>query len=205
MSSFVSVATSAARYQEISLNPQKLAGQCAKLKCCMNFEVDAYVEAQKDIPSREIQLETKDATFYHFKTDVFKKEMQYSSSPNVAANIVALPVERVKEIMALNKQGTKVDSLTGNNKTHKVEKNTDYENVVGQDSLTRFDKKKKNKKNRRNDNSFGNNRPNEARNVNPSANNQERQGQNNNTNHHNHHKQKPRPIKPDRNNESKSE
>ena len=226
MSSFVSVATSAARYQEISLNPQKLAGQCAKLKCCMNFEVDAYVEAQKDIPSREIHLETQDATFYHFKTDVFKKEMQYSSSPNVAANIVALPVERVKEIMAINKQGIKVDSLQGD-KTQKIEKHTDYENVVGQDSLTRFDKKKKNKKNRRNENSFANDRPNEARNVNPSANSQERHGSNgdrnggnrntlsqpkenndrpeqrvNQMNHHNHRKQKHgRPFKPDRNNE----
>jgi hypothetical protein len=131
--------------------------------------------------------------------------MQYSSSPNVAANIIALPVERVKEIMALNKQGIKVDLLTGNNKTQKVEKNTDYENVVGQDSLTRFDKKKKNKKNRRNENSFGNNRPNEARNANPSANNQERQGSNSNMNQHNQHKHKARPFKPDRNNESKSE
>ena len=231
MSSFVSVATSAARYQEISLNPQKLAGQCAKLKCCMNFEVDAYVEAQKEIPSREIHLETKDATFYHFKTDVFKKEMQYSSAPNMAANIVALPVERVKEIIALNKEGIKVDSLEGESKVQKVEKHTDYENVVGQDSLTRFDKKKKNKsKNRRNENSFNNNRPNEARNNNVSINNQERretenrntnapdnpnrndrkekngrpeQGANNNMNrNHNNRRHKPKPI---RNNDRKSE
>jgi len=172
MSNFVSVATSAARYQEISLNPQKLAGQCAKLKCCMNFEVDAYVEAQKDIPSKEIHLETKDATFYHFKTDVFKKEMQYSSSPNMAANITALPVERVKEIIALNKQGIKVDSLEGNDKDER-EKRVDYENVVGQDSLTRFDKKKKNKsKNRRNENAPNNSRPNEGENGNAPENNQ---------------------------------
>lgn len=144
MSSFVSVATSAARYQEISLNPQKLAGQCAKLKCCMNFEVDAYVEAQKSIPSKDIPLETKDATFYHFKTDVFGKIMQYSSSPSMAANIVSVPVDRVKEIIALNKQGIKVDSLLLESGEH--EKVTDYENVVGQDSLTRFDRKKKSKK-----------------------------------------------------------
>jgi len=172
MSSFVSVATSAARYQEISLNPQKLAGQCAKLKCCMNFDVDAYVEAQKDILSKEINLETKDATFYHFKTDVFGKEMQYSSSPNMAANIITLPVERVKEIIALNKQGIKVDSLEGESNTQKTEKRTDYENVVGQDSLTRFDKKKKNKsKNRRNENSSNNNRPDEVKSENASVNN----------------------------------
>lgn len=151
MSSFVSVATSAARYQEISLNPQKLAGQCAKLKCCMNFEVDAYVEAQKGIPSRDIPLETKDATFYHFKTDVFGGIMQYSSSPSMAANIVSVPVERVKEIIALNKQGIKVDTLLED--SGEREKVTDYENVVGQDSLTRFDRKKKNKKSAKKNNS----------------------------------------------------
>jgi len=192
MSSFVSVATSAARYQEISLNPQKLAGQCAKLKCCMNFEVDSYVEAQKDIPSKEIQLETKDATFYHFKTDVFKREMQYSSAPNVAANLVALSVDRVKEIIALNKQGIKVETL-GGTKEQTSEKQVDYENVVGQDSLTRFDsKRKKNKKNRqRNDgenNQLNNRQPVEAK-------------DNNNRYHH-----KPaRPILKPKNNEGKNE
>ena len=117
LTKFSSVATSSARYQEISLNPQKLAGQCAKLKCCLNYEVDAYVEAQKDIPPRNIPLETKDATFYHFKTDVFGRIMQYSSAPNMASNVVSIPVDRVKEIMALNKQGIKVDSLLEETKT----------------------------------------------------------------------------------------
>ena len=143
LTKFSSVATSSARYQEISLNPQKLAGQCAKLKCCLNYEVDAYVEAQKDIPPRNIPLETKDATFYHFKTDVFGRIMQYSSAPNMASNVVSIPIERVKEIMALNKQGIKVDSLLEETEDGKP---IDYENVVGQDSLTRFDKKKKKKK-----------------------------------------------------------
>jgi len=213
MSSFVSVATSAARYQEISLNPQKLAGQCAKLKCCMNFEVDAYVEAQKGIPSKEIHLETIDATFYHFKTDVFKKEMQYSSSPNMAANIVALPVERVKEIIALNKQGIKVESLEGDEKDAK-EKRVDYENVVGQDSLTRFDKKKKNKsKNRRNENTPNNNRPNEDGNA-PATNQPRKEGENraneNRKNHenrnanaaNNQNRNNNRPEQPNENNSS---
>ena len=87
---FVSVATSAARYQDISLNPQKLAGQCAKLKCCLNFEVDAYyVEGQKKLPSREVALETKDNTYYHFKTrDTSKRQMTYSTSREIAANLV---------------------------------------------------------------------------------------------------------------------
>lgn len=141
MSSFVSVSTSAARYQDISLNPQKLAGQCAKLKCCMNYEVDAYVDAQKDFPSKEVRLETKDSTWYHFKTDVFKREMSYSSAPNFAANIQILPVSRVKQVIAMNKAGQKPEKL----EVEKVAEKTvpvDFTNVVGQDSLTRFDKKR---------------------------------------------------------------
>ncbi|MDR0427373.1 MAG: hypothetical protein LBH12_02090, partial [Dysgonamonadaceae bacterium] len=80
MCNFVSVSTSAARIQDISLNPQKLAGQCAKLKCCMNYEVDSYLEAQRGFPSKEIPLETKESTYYHFKTDVFKGQIQYSTA-----------------------------------------------------------------------------------------------------------------------------
>lgn len=142
MSNFVSVSTTAARYQDISLNPQKLAGQCAKLKCCMNYEVDVYMDELKDFPSKEAQLETADATFFHFKTDVFKRQMAYSSSPNFAANITILSVERVKEIIALNKSGKKPESLQVSKQIAKTPA-VDYQNVVGQDSLTRFDKKKK--------------------------------------------------------------
>lgn len=145
MTKFSSVATSSARYQEISLNPQKLAGQCAKLKCCLNFEVDCYVEAQKNIPARNIELEAMDGTYYHFKTDVFGGIMQYSSTPNMATNLVSIPIERVKEIIELNKQGIKVESLLKREDDAETKK-ADYENVVGQDSLTRFDKKKKKKR-----------------------------------------------------------
>lgn len=145
MTKFSSVATSSARYQEISLNPQKLAGQCAKLKCCLNFEVDCYVEAQKNIPARNIELEAMDGTYYHFKTDVFGEIMQYSSAPNMATNLVSIPIERVKEIIELNKQGIKVESLLKREDDAETKK-ADYENVVGQDSLTRFDKKKKKKR-----------------------------------------------------------
>jgi len=187
MSTFVSVSTNAARYQEVSMNPLKLAGQCAKLKCCMNFELDAYVEAQKGIPSKEINLETQDATFYHFKTDVFRKEIQYSSAPNMAANLVTLTVERVKEIIALNKQGIKVDSLKGSAGEGKIEKQIDYENVVGQDSLTRFDKKRKKKKRNPNPNQPGNN----------NQNNNQHNNQHNNNRRHIH------PAKPNRNNDGK--
>lgn len=151
MTNFVSVATSAARYQDISLNPQKLAGQCAKLKCCLNFEVDAYVEGQKRLPSREIPLETLEGTFYHFKTDIFKRQLTYSSSKEVAANLVTVDASRVFEVIALNKRGVKPDTLAVAGDAEPVRK--EFEDVVGQDSLTRFDKK-----NRQNNGGGGNNR-----------------------------------------------
>ena len=157
VTTFNSVSTSAARYQDISLNPQKLAGQCAKLKCCMNYELDVYLDAMKDLPSKEIPLETLDATFYHFKTDVFKRQMTYSSDPNYAANLVTLSVERVKEIMAMNKTGKKPEKLEEKTETNRKPE-VDFQNVVGQDSLTRFDKKK-NQQNREKQNNFNQNKP----------------------------------------------
>ena len=111
MQNFVSVSTSAARFQDISLNPQKLAGQCAKLKCCLNFEVDTYVETVKRMPPKNVRLETADATWYHFKTDVFKREIIYSSDKSMAANLTTLDAERVFEIIALNKEGKKPATL----------------------------------------------------------------------------------------------
>lgn len=144
VSNFVSVTTNAARQQEMSLNPQKLAGQCSKLKCCLNFEVASYIDERKDFPNIKIPLETKDGTYYHQKTDVFKRMMWYSSDKNVMANLTAIPVDRVKEIIEENKTGKSVDVLT----VAVVEevKELDYENVIGADSLTRFDQKKRKKK-----------------------------------------------------------
>lgn len=166
MSSFVSVSTSAARYQDLSTNPQKLAGQCAKLKCCVNYEMDVYVDAQKDFPSKEIPLETKTGTFYHFKTDVFKRQMAYSSAPGIPANLVTLSVDRVKEIIAINRKGGKVDALEEKKQSDKPVQNIDFQNVVGQDSLTRFDQSRsKNKKKRNKSRSKDNgqkNRPQDA-------------------------------------------
>lgn len=150
MSNFVSVSTSSARYQDISPNPQKLAGQCAKLKCCMNFEVDTYLEAQKEFPPRDIQLETLDGTYYHFKSDILARTMQYSTAPNMAANLVTLTVDEVKEIIELNKRGQKAEPFGSGNRSDREAKTVDYENVVGQDDLTRFDKKKKKKNKNRN-------------------------------------------------------
>ena len=144
MTNFVSVATSAARYQDISLNPQKLAGQCAKLKCCMNFEVDSYVEASKKLPPREVPLETMDGTYYHFKTDIFKKEMTYSTDKRVPANLVVLSPERVYEVIEMNRAGEKPEKLlpdaSGRAKEHKA-----FGDILGQDAINRFDKKKKKK------------------------------------------------------------
>lgn len=155
MTNFNSVSTTAARYQDISLNPQKLAGQCGKLKCCMNFELDTYVDAQKDFPSRDIPLETRDNTFYHFKTDVFKGLVTYSTSKEFGANLVTIDVNRVKEVIALNKRGMRPDILDVKSETAKAPV-VDYGNVVGQDSLTRFDSSKKQGKNNRNGKGKGN-------------------------------------------------
>lgn len=147
MTNFVSVATGAARYQDISMNPQKLAGQCAKLKCCINYEVDAYVEAQKRLPSREIVLETKDNTYYHFKTDIFKQEITYSTDKSFASNLVTIPAQRAFDVINMNKKGTKPVTLEADTKPQPPKR--DALDILGQDSVTRFDpiKKKKKKKN----------------------------------------------------------
>lgn len=152
MTSFVSVATGAARYQDISMNPQKLAGQCAKLKCCINYEVDTYVEAQKRLPSREIVLETKDNTYYHFKTDIFKREITYSTDKTLAANLVTIPAGRAFDVINMNKKGVKPITLEADVKPQPPKR--DAQDILGQDSVTRFDsvKKKKKKKNKNNNN-----------------------------------------------------
>ncbi|MBQ9586185.1 MAG: hypothetical protein IJR20_09350 [Muribaculaceae bacterium] len=145
MSTFVSVATSAARYQEVSLNPQKLAGQCAKLKCCINFEVDTYVEVSKSLPRRDIVLETKDNSYYHFKTDILKKEITYSTQKGVPADLVTISPERVEEVALMNSQGIKPDKLQDSECEVDLEHSA-YGDLVGQDSISRFDKAKKKKK-----------------------------------------------------------
>lgn len=145
LTNFVSVSTSAARLQDISLNPQKLAGQCAKLKCCMNYEVDTYVEAQKRLPSREIELQTKDGTFYFFKADILSNQISYSTDKNFAANIVTISGKRAFEIINLNRKGIKPDSLHESEKKPEPPKPID---LLEQESLTRFDKRKAGNDNR---------------------------------------------------------
>lgn len=146
MTNFVSVATSAARYQDISLNPQKLAGQCAKLKCCLNYEVDAYVEGVKQLPSKEIRLETKDNTYYYFKADIFSRMLTYTTEKNVPANMVTISAKRAFEVIALNKNGVKPENLDGKGEDEKVR--GEFGDILGQDSVTRFDKTKKKKRKR---------------------------------------------------------
>ncbi len=143
MSKFVSVGTGSARLQDLSMNPQKLAGQCAKLKCCLNFEVDSYAEAQKQLPPKDVTLETKDATYFYFKPDILSRTITYSTDRNIPANLVTIDARRAFEIIALNKQGVKVDSLELNPEEVAAR---EYGDIIGQDSLTRFDKAKKKKK-----------------------------------------------------------
>lgn len=167
ITSFVSVSTSAARFQDISLNPQKLAGQCAKLKCCLNYEVDCYVEAQKRLPSREIELETKDGTFYFFKADILSNQISYSTDKNFAANVVTISGKRAFEIIGMNKRGIKPDSLL--EAEHKPEPKQPVD-LLEQESLTRFDRdrrrngdggnRKKKKKSANRPQTEGNGRPN---------------------------------------------
>lgn len=145
MTNFVSVATSAARVQDISLNPQKLAGQCAKLKCCLNFEVDAYAEASKNLPPRNVRLETADRTYYHFKTDVFRREITYSTEKNAAVDLVTLDPERVFEIIRMNEAGEKPENLHRDGSPQSAAKEA-YTDLLDQDELTRFDNKRRKKK-----------------------------------------------------------
>lgn len=144
LSNFVSVGTSAARYQDISMNPQKLAGQCGKLKCCLNFEVDNYMEAGRKLPSKDTVLLTADGEFYMFKTDILKGEIIYSTDKSVPANLVTVSAKRAFEVIALNKQGVKPETLSTDSQAEDTP--TGFVNMIGQDSLTRFDKSKRKKK-----------------------------------------------------------
>ena len=164
ITNFISVSTSAARYQDISLNPQKLAGQCGKLKCCLNYEVDAYVDAQKDFPSTNITLNTGEGLLYHQKTDIFGQMMSYSTDKEGKGIFIQIPVKRVKEIIAMNRKGIippKAVEESGNTPT-----DIKYTDGVGEESLNRFDEKKQKKRHsrQRNNNNRENGNSNTPRN-----------------------------------------
>ena len=142
ISSFTSVTTGAARVQEISLNPQKLAGQCSKLKCCLMYEYDTYTDARRSFPRIKEPLQALDGDYYLVKSDILAGTMSFSSSRDSLANMVTLPVGRVKEILALNRSGKKVDQLQdGSAQTETIEEPT-YRSE--EDSITRFDTKRRN-------------------------------------------------------------
>lgn len=144
LTDFRTVSTSAAKYQQLSLNPQKLAGQCGKLKCCLNYELDSYMDALKDFPDTKLRLDTNRGYALHQKTDIFKRLIWYFL-PDEKDTFIPLSVEKVIEFQELNKQGIKANIMPQKQVEPEVKK-PDYENVVGQDSLTRFDSDKINRK-----------------------------------------------------------
>lgn len=160
---FNSVGTGAARMQDISMSPQKLAGQCAKLKCCLNFETAVYAEAARNIPGKDVQLETKDNTYYLFKTDILARKVTYSTDSKIPANLVTIDASRAFEVIALNKQGVKPDSLEEEQANETAD--TRPHDLVEQESLTRFDGAKKNKKKKKRPKREGNREEGGSRNA----------------------------------------
>ena len=152
ISNFSSVTTNSARMQEISLNPQKLAGQCSKLKCCLAYEYDTYVDARKEFPRLREPLQALDGEYYLVKTDILAGTMSFSSSKDTMTNVVTLPVARVKEIIALNRAGKKVDQLSAEQPQREKFEEPTYRSE--EDSITRFDgngSKRKGRNRRRSD------------------------------------------------------
>jgi len=156
VTNFISVTTSHARYQDLSLNPQKLAGQCGKLKCCLNYELDCYIDAQKEFPSREVPLELAAGTAYFMKMEVHTGVYWYSTDPRIAANMTAVPVARVREIIQLNRKGIKPDSLLAGPANNRMERGNDL--LLQNSGLDRFETKSRPREGR------GKNRPYHRRN-----------------------------------------
>jgi cell fate regulator YaaT (PSP1 superfamily) len=162
ITNFISVTTTHAKYQELSLNPQKLAGQCSKLKCCLNFELDCYVDAQRSFPPKDIPLEAMDCTAYFQKLEVHKGIYWYSTDAHSTANLIALPVQRVKEIQALNRKGKKVDRLQV--LTDSADLAPVSQDLLKNNSLTRFDPPERTGQPNKNPNRRKNRRFNDKRN-----------------------------------------
>ena len=143
MKNFVSVSTGAARYQDISLNPQKLAGMCAKLKCCLNYEVDNYIEAGRKLPSKEVVLQTQDSDYYLFKSDILAGLVTYSTDKKIPSNLETINARRAFEVMEMNKRGEKPTSLQEDGTQKHNDRPVD---LLAGESITRFDKAKKKRK-----------------------------------------------------------
>lgn len=161
MKNFVSVSTNAARIQDISLNPQKLAGMCAKLKCCLNYEVDDYVEAGRKMPARDVVLQTVDSDWYLFKTDILAGLVTYSTDKSIAANLITITAERARAVIEMNRRGEKPEALDEGDAVSTSDRPAD---LLADADISRFDKAKKKKK--------AKNRPNRQQQP---ANNQQRE------------------------------
>lgn len=184
LTDFRSVSTSAARYQQLSLNPQKLAGQCGKLKCCLNYELDQYAESLKSFPDTKKVIHTAGGPAIHIKTDVFRRKMWYLVKDERMSSIICLSVDKVFELLELQKSGKKISDINSFAEVEEPTQEPEYSNVVGQDDLTRFDqdfkRKKKNNKNRnkrRQGNDQGGQRPPRDQKKNPSGNNENPKGE----------------------------
>jgi len=181
LTDFRSVSTASARYQQLSLNPEKLAGQCGKLKCCLNFELDTYLDALKAFPRTDIKLNTGKGKAFHVKTDVFKKQMWYlyeNGSEGAGSGFIPIKPDRVREIIAMNKEDKKPHDLKDFMEVVEVAK-PDYTNVVGQDSLNRFEHVFKRKKKKKSNNNNGKQKQNQSNN-NKQQNNKSKKSNSNN-------------------------
>jgi len=143
LKNFSSVGTASARFQDISLNPQKLAGMCAKLKCCLNYEVDSYIEAGRLLPSKDIQLQTQDADYYYFKADILAGLVTYSTDKHLAANLETISAERARKIIEMNRRGEKPATLQDGDGVPEPAGPVD---LATQENISRFDRSKKKKK-----------------------------------------------------------
>ena len=141
MTTFSSVSTGAARVQDITMNPQKLTGQCGKIKCCMNFEVNAYAEAQRSLPDREVVLETSSDSYYHFKTDHFQRQITYSTVRNAPVRLVTISAERAFEVISLNRRGERPEHLEAD--AGEERRSTRSSDILADNSLTRFDRERR--------------------------------------------------------------
>ena len=192
MNDFVSVSTDTAREQQLSMNPQKLAGQCGKLKCCINFEKESYKDAIKEFPSKR-SLDTEQGMAYFMKIDVFKGLVWYSFKRGAAENVTAISIARVSEIIEMNKDGEKPETLKDENDIP-ISKNIsfDYGDVVGQDSLTRFDKKKGRRKNNKRSSNNNRHKPNVKVGQNPKPKTIKPESQSNTKQSNTENKEKPK-------------
>jgi len=149
MKNFVSVGTASARYQDISLNPQKLAGMCAKLKCCLNYEVDTYVEASRKLPAKDVLLQTQDGDYHYFKADILAGLITYSTDKNILANAETITLERARQIIEMNRRGEKPESLKDDEEEERQQKPESNVDLATQDNINRFDRAKRKKKKKR--------------------------------------------------------